>query len=186
MGLDLHHFKVIDPDIPVTHEVEVFNTMDFPDDFKERFSDKIVPSVVHGMIDWEKTIREVFKMEPDDFYDRYEPFLTTHTASGQEKYHFCLKSSKNPIADPASISILSSKCRHANIPSNEVHAVFLGYQRSGMRDEFLKIWKSDRIIIDLDEVKKMAKFCINTEYSENFVDNFIANWTDNSFVQIII
>lgn len=179
MGLDLSHFKVIKEDEQTLFRPQEFNVVDFPEEFKAKFKDYLYYQEVE-YIDWRATFQKLMQLSFEEFYERYDQFMET----SEGVYHFCTKDCDNPWDDPQKFAIHVNQCETLKQNDPHIKATCEGYQRGCMREEFYKTFDHNQAVIDESVVKSMSKMCDGPECVENFIEQFILNWTDRSFVHI--
>lgn len=179
MGLDLSHFKVIKEDEKPTFRPQEFNVVDFPEEFRTKFKDYLFYREVE-YVDWESTFQKLMQLSFDEFHDRYDQFMET----SEGVYHFCTKDHENPWDDPQKFAIHISQCETMEQNDPHVMATCEGYQRGCMKEIFYKTFDGNQVVIDEEVVKSMSKMCDGPECVENFIVQFILNWTDRSFVHV--
>ena len=179
MGLDLSHFKVIKEDEKPTFRPQEFNVVDFPEEFRTKFKDYLFYREVE-YVDWESTFQKLMQLSFDEFHDRYDQFMET----SEGVYHFCTKDHENPWDDPQKFAIHISQCETMEQNDPHVMATCEGYQRGCMKEILYKTFDGNQVVIDEEVVKSMSKMCDGPECVENFIEQFILNWTDRSFVHV--
>lgn len=178
MGLDLSHFKVIREGKtgPSIHE---FNLVDAPEEFKEKFKDFIFYREVE-YIDWPATFQKLMQMSFDEFHEKYDQFM--ETAEGV--FHFCSSGHENPWDDPNKFAIHVDQCETMVQNDPHINAKCEGYQRNCMKPIFYQTFDENQMVWDKATVKSMTQMCDGPECVENFIEQFILNWADESFVNI--
>lgn len=179
MGLDLSHFKVVKEGDKSAQRPQEFNVADFPEEFKTKFKDYIFYRKVE-YIDWEATFQKLMQLSFDEFHERYDQFMET----SEGVFHFCTKDHENPWGDPQKFAIHVDQCETMEQDDPHVMATREGYQRGCMRESFYKTFDGYQVIFDEEAVKSMSKMCDGPECVENFIEQFILNWADRSFVQV--
>lgn len=179
MGLDLSHFKVIKITEKLNSRVQEFNVSDFPEEFKIKFKDYVFYRDVE-YIDWDKTFKKLMQLSFDEFYQLFDQFMET----SEGVFHFCTKGYENPWDDPQKFTIHVNQCETLKHSDPHVLASFEGYQRGGMKGVFYSSFDGNQVVIDKSVTKSMLNMCDGSECVENFIEQFILNWNDNSFIHV--
>lgn len=182
MGLDLFHNKVVSPDLGKKFGYYMENVVEFSDAFKEKFKDRIFYQDVE-YIDWETTFQKLMQMSVDQFYEQYDMYGEISTEE-ESLFKFCTKDCENPFDDPNKFTIPQSQC--ITIIQSDPHIIYkgIGYVRKCMNEGFYRTYDPHAVIIDKEEVKRMSKFCASPDCMETFLESFIVNWCDDSYVEV--
>lgn len=178
MGLDLYHHTVLDPKTcKPTQEVE--NISSYSPEFKDKFAPFIFTrNVVY--IDWDLTFQKLMQMSSEEANLQFDMFM--ETSDGQ--FHFCTKGSENPWDDAGKFVVMSDQCVLVTQEDPHVFVKCIGGFRGGMKPGFFKKFSANEHVIDLERVKKFLNFCQGPEIMEVVIDNFIVNWTKQSFATV--
>lgn len=177
MGIDLFHHIVLDSKVHTEGEKE--NIVDFPECCKEKFKDFIFFELVE-YIDWESTVKAVMQMDFAEFSANFEMFLETSDGL----YYWCPKGSENPLNDPNTMVFHHSQCLKILSCEPHLRVQCIGGQRGGVTPKFYEHFDANEILCDKAKVKEMLKYCDGPELVESFIENFLLNWTELSFVTV--
>lgn len=177
MSVDLFHHMVLDMKADMEGEKE--NVVDFPECSKDKFKDFIFFELVE-YIDWEATVKAVMQMDFAEFSANFEMFLETSDGL----YYWCPKGSENPLGDPDKIVFHHSQCLTTKSFDPHLMVKCIGGHRGGVNPKFYEHFDANQILCERVEVKEMLKYCDGSESVESFIENFLLNWTELSFVTV--
>lgn len=178
MGLDLYHHIVLDPSTCKSSQ-EVENISSYSQEFKDKFAPFTFMRKVE-YVNWDLTFQKLMQMSGEEANLQFDMFM--ETSDGQ--FHFCSKGSENPWDDPNKFVVMSNQCVLVEQEDPHIFVKCIGGMRSGMKSGFFKEFVAHEHIIDLERVKKFLNFCQGPEVMEIIIDNFIVNWTEQSFATI--
>ena len=177
MGLDLYHHIAVHPSDKTF--TETLNVSEFPQEFLDKFADflYVVPT---DYIDWEATFQELMQMSAEEVFNEYDLGLQTP----DDVYHFLKKDVENPWEEPGChFTVVERQLKIAQVDNFHINLGHGGGSMRGcMAPEFFDEYKPFTVLINKNDVSKMSKFCENADCMEMFIENFIANWEENSFL----
>lgn len=175
---NLYHHIVVEPSQTLGGPFELVNISKFPEEFKKRFADR----VFYSDVEYNDIISVAAKKQgvtSEEFLNAFDHFLTQEGIA-----HFCLKGIENPWADPKTFSIPLIEALSYAVSDPHVIVKNVGFMRGCLNHKFFQQFDSFEIVTDAKVVSEIFNLCEGPECVEAFIDNFIINWTDNSFIQI--